>query len=138
MSLLLADVPETLSGVAGGTQTSARLLAGAIGGALLTTILLGSVDLAESDVDTAGLTSSEQTELDQLYSFSAQLHPPTTDSGDTVEQARQVDTFEEAIELTKDDMARGVRYAIGTAALFSAGGYLCGRRLRRAETSNSP
>lgn len=137
VSLLLADVPETLSGVAGGTQTSARLLAGAIGGALLTTILLGSVGVAESNVDTSDLTSSEQTELDQLYQFSAQLHPPTTDSGDTVEQARQIDTFDDAIELTKEDMARGVRYAIGAAALFSAGGYLCGRRLRRAETTRA-
>ncbi|MCP4436040.1 MAG: MFS transporter [Actinomycetia bacterium] len=132
VSMLLADVPETLSGVAGGTQTSARLLAGAIGGALLTTVLLGSVNLAESGVDESELTSSERTELEQLYEFSAQVHPPTTDSGDTVAEKKSDEAFASAIEQTKDDMARGIRFAVVGAAVFAAGGYLCGRRLRHA------
>jgi EmrB/QacA subfamily drug resistance transporter len=129
VSMLMSDVPEELSGVAGGTQTAARLLAGAVGGALLTTVLLGSVAAQVSSIDESDLTSAEQEEVTQLYQFSAQWHPPTTDSGETIAQKRQITQFETVINETKEDMARGVRYAIGLAAFFSFLGFLCGFKL---------
>ncbi|MDZ7578959.1 MAG: MFS transporter, partial [Candidatus Nanopelagicales bacterium] len=73
VSMLLADVPKSLSGVAGGTQTAARLLAGAIGSAILTTILLGSVVAQMSSVSGSGLTAKEKAEVTQLFQFSSQL-----------------------------------------------------------------
>ncbi len=137
VSMLLADIPPELSGVAGGTQTSARLLAGAIGGALLTTILLSSVSDRMDNVSESDLTSTEKTEITELYEFSAQLHPPTTDSGDTVGESRQIEDFDTAIEQTKGGMARGVRWAIVAASLFSLIGLLCGLRLDDVEEAKS-
>lgn len=75
VAMLMSDIPKELSGVAGGTQTAARLLAGAVGGAILTTILLGSVAASIQDVNESALSTQEQTEITQLYEFSAQIHP---------------------------------------------------------------
>ena len=71
VSMLLQDVPKALSGVAGGTQTAARLLFGAVGGAVLTSVLLGSASAQMESVDESDLTAQEQTQLAQLYQLSA-------------------------------------------------------------------
>ncbi len=133
VSMLLADVPETLSGVAGGTQTAARLMAGAVGGAILTTILLGSVSAQMSNVNESELSVQDQTEITELYEFSVQLSPPTTDSGDSVNEARQIEAYDQVIEATKDDMSNGIRWALVGAAILSMLGVLCGLKLEKAE-----
>ncbi|MCH9816428.1 MAG: MFS transporter [Actinomycetia bacterium] len=137
VSMLMSDVPEELSGVAGGTQTAARLLAGAIGGALLTTVLLGSVAAQMASVDESALTAQERQDITQLYEFSVQISPPTTDSGDTVEQARQIQTYDQVIQETKSDMANGVRWAIILAAFFSFIGFLAGFKLEKVEAAEA-
>ena len=133
VAMLMADIPRELSGVAGGTQTAARLLAGAVGGAILTTILLGSVSVSMQEVNESDLTAQEQTEITQLYSFSAQIHPPTTDSGDTIEQKNQIEAFEQVIESTEESMAEGVRLGILAAAVMAFLGFLCGLKLEKPE-----
>ena len=137
VSMLMSDVPEELSGVAGGTQTAARLLAGAIGGALLTTVLLGSVAAQMASVNESALTDREQQDITELYQFSVQISPPTTDSGDTVGQAREIQAYDQIIQETKSDMANGVRWAILLAALFSFVGFLAGFKLDKVEAAEA-
>ena len=129
VALLLADVPKRLSGVAGGTQTAARLLFGAIGGAMLTSILLGSVAAQMASVDESDLTAQQQMEIQQLYTFSSEIHPPTTDSGDTVNEAKQQREFRQVYDDAREDMATGVRLAVAAAAVLSLFGALAGWRL---------
>ena len=131
VSLLLADVPKDLSGVAGGTQTALRLTAGAVFGAILTTLLLASVADKMQQVDESGLTAGQRTEIQQLYSFSAQMHPPTTDAGQTIQQRRDESPVAEVYEETKQVMSDGIRTAVGGAALLSLAGLLCGIPLYR-------
>lgn len=131
VSLLLADVPKDLSGVAGGTQTALRLTAGAVFGAILTTLLLASVADKMQQVDESGLTAGQRTEIQQLYSFSAQMHPPTTDAGQTIQQRRAESPVAEVYQETKQVMSDGIRTAVGGAALLSLAGLLCGIPLYR-------
>lgn len=134
VSMLLQDVPKPLSGVAGGTQTAARLLFGAIGGAILTSVLLGSVSVQMENVDESDLTAQERTQIAHLYQFSAQMHVPTTDpDGESVNEKRQDAAFAEVIEETKEDMVWGIRLAVLGAALFSLLGLFAGLRLKQSE-----
>ena len=131
VSLLLADVPKDISGVAGGTQVAARLLFGALGGALITSLLLGSVAQQMKQVSESDLTTQQQQEITSLYEFKNQLSTPTTNSGATAAQAREIEEFDQVIEATKDDMVTGLRLAIGLAGLFALLGALFGLGLAR-------
>ncbi|MDZ7577146.1 MAG: hypothetical protein U0904_03090, partial [Candidatus Nanopelagicales bacterium] len=102
---------------------------GAIGSAILTTILLGSVVAQMSSVSGSGLTAKEKAEVTQLFQFSSQLHQPTTDSGHTVHTLRTVAPFHQVIQDTKDNMSAGVRFALLVAAFLSFLGFLCGLKL---------
>ncbi|MDZ7577145.1 MAG: MFS transporter [Candidatus Nanopelagicales bacterium] len=129
VSTLLADVPQSLSGVAAGTQSAFRKLASAIAVAALTTILLGSVMEEMSGVSESELTAKEKSEITQLYEFSPQVHPPTTDSGQTVHTLRTAEPFDRVIQETEDNMSAGVRFALLGAAFLSFLGFLCGLKL---------
>ena len=131
VSLLLADVPKDISGVAGGTQVAARLLFGALGGALITSLLLGSVAPQMKKVSESDLTTQQQQEITSLYEFKNQLSTPTTDSGATAAQTQEIAEFDQVITETKDDMVTGLRLAFGLAAFFSFLGALFGIGLAR-------
>ncbi len=133
VSMLLADIPKELSGVASGTQVAARLLAGAFAGALLTGLVLGSVGAKVQDISEKDLTSTQQEEITQLYEFQNELVPPTTSSGQTASEAREIEIFDQIIEEVKEDMATGLRLAIGLAAVFCGTGVIFGLGLRRQE-----
>ena len=133
VSMLLADVPKDLSGVASGTQVSVRLLAGALGGAMITGLVLGSVAAQVNQISEKDLTATQQEEITQLYEFQNQLTPPTTKSGQTAAEAREIEIFDQIINEVKSDMANGLRLAMGLAAVFSAVGIVFGLGLRRQE-----
>ena len=131
--MLLADVPKDLSGVASGTQVSVRLLAGALGGAMITGLVLGSVAAQVNQISEKDLTATQQEEITQLYEFQNQLTPPTTKSGQNAAEAREIEIFDQIINEVKSDMATGLRLAMGLAAVFSAVGIVFGLGLRRQE-----
>ena len=138
VSMLLQDVPKALSGVAGGTQTAARLLFGAVGGAVFTSVLLGSASAQMESVDESDLTAQEQTQLAQLYQLSAQMNVPTTDpDGETVNAKRQDAAFAEVIGETKQGMVWGMRLAVLGAAFFSLLGLFAGLRLTKPEENQT-
>ncbi|MCP5118582.1 MAG: hypothetical protein GY953_47825, partial [bacterium] len=72
VSMLLADVPKDLSGVASGTQVSVRLLAGALGGAMTASMIhLGDrLGLYSVLADAGAVTSADlaaKTGLDERW-----------------------------------------------------------------------
>ena len=131
VSLLLTDVPKEMSGVAGGTQVAARLVFGALGGALITSLLLGSIAQQMQQVSVSDLTAKQQQEITSLYGFKNQLSTPTTDSGATAAQTQEIAEFDQVITETKDDMVTGLKLAFGLAAFFSFLGALFGIGLAR-------
>ncbi|NQU37086.1 MAG: MFS transporter, partial [Actinobacteria bacterium] len=136
VSTLMKDVPEKLSGTAGGTQTAVRLLAGAIGTAVMTSVLLLTISAKVSDVDENGLTAAEQQQFEQLYSLSGQAHSEVADpNGETVQQFRQIQEFDAAISAVSEDMVGGFQITIALAALISATAVPCALRLPKTRKS---
>ena len=131
VSMLLADVPTKLSGVAGGTQVAARLIAGALGGALITGLLLGSTAITTKAISESDLTEKQQGELSRLYQFENQLKPPTTNTGQTVAEVREIAEFDRVIIGIKQDMTSGLRWSVVLLAFFSFLGALSGFFLAR-------
>jgi predicted MFS family arabinose efflux permease len=132
VSTLMADIPEDLSGTAGGTQTAVRLLAGALGTAILTTVLLVSISDQVARVNESGLSATQQQQITQLYTLSGQAHAQTVDpNGDSLVQLRQIAVFDNAINEVKDDMVRGFQLAIGLSVVIGVTAIPCGLRLPR-------
>ena len=119
VNMLLRDVPLDLSGVAGGTQTMARLVCAAIATAVMTAILVAYVSSHQYQDDFSGLTSEQQQELRKAYNFTGQIHPKIIKPGITIYQLERKKAFNHAIKRLKKEIVVGIRLALIIGAFFS-------------------
>ena len=121
VSLLLQGIAPDLSGVAGATQTAARIMAGAIGTALLSTTLTTITIRDALPVIHAipELTASDHQKLNEAIQFEGAMHPVVISSGETIAEIRENQDYDAAVNAIELAMVGGTRVAMGLAALLS-------------------
>jgi EmrB/QacA subfamily drug resistance transporter len=137
VSLLLFGVSPDLSGVAGATQTAARIMAGAVGTALLSTTLtaITAKDALPIIRDIPDLTIQDQQKLKEAIQFEASLHPVVISSGETIAELRENRDYDAAIKAIQVSMVDGARVAMVVAALLSVISLFFAFRLPKTKTA---
>jgi EmrB/QacA subfamily drug resistance transporter len=121
VNLLLQGIPPDLSGVAGATQTAARIMAGAIGTALLSTTLttITARDALPVIQQIPDLTVQDRQKLSEAIQFESSLHPVVISSGETIVQLRENRDYNAAVQAIEVSMVDGARVAMAIAAALS-------------------
>ncbi len=122
VNILLFGVPSELSGVASGTQVSARLIAGGVCSALLTLVLTTvAVSSAQAKLTTVpSLSPQDRQQVEEAIHFQAEIHPKITSSNLTVTDLNQNRDFNAALKVVREAVAQAARLAVALAALFGA------------------
>lgn len=121
VSLLLLGIAPNLSGVAGATQTAARIMAGAIGTALLSTTLTTITvrDALPVIHEITDLTAADHQKLNEAIQFESTLHPVVISSGETIAEIRENHAYDTAVDAIELAMVGGTRIAMALAAVLS-------------------
>ena len=136
VNILLADVPKFLSGVAGGAQIMGRLLCGALATALMTSVLVNTMNyqywqqINRGKIDETLITTKHARGLKRLKNLEQQLTKQHILLRESKSKKIEISNFNTFLQEIKENIIYSIRGAMGIALVFALCALLSALKLR--------
>lgn len=137
VNVLLADVPQVLSGVAGGAQIMGRLLCGGLATALMTSVLVNTMNheywhqLNTKEMSEKLITPKQADELKRLKNLKEQLTKQRIFLRESKKRKMEISQFNVFLREIKKDIVFAVRASMGVTFVFALFAFFSALKLRR-------